>query len=96
LDWQLISTSWTYPKRLVQLGASHRISAFDVAQRDVAGMAQESPDAPSARSVLLLAARVIMIHVDELALPEGLVAHAAGLLLYREQAVELLLSQPVT
>jgi len=38
---------------------------------------------------------VIVIHVDELALLKRLVAHAAGVLLYREQAVELLLSQPV-
>jgi hypothetical protein len=36
-----------------------------------------------------------MVHVDELALLKRLVAHAAGVLLHRQQAVELLLSQPV-
>jgi hypothetical protein len=49
--------------RAVQVGASHRVSAFDVAQRDVAGMTQESSDALSTRSVLLLAARVIMVRI---------------------------------
>jgi hypothetical protein len=81
--------------RAVQIGASHRISAFDVAQRDVAGMAQESSDALSARSVLPLAARVIMVHVDELPLLKRLMAHAAGVLLRSQQAVELLLGKPV-
>jgi len=64
--------------RAVQIGACHRISAFDVAQRDVAGVAQESSYALSARSVLPLAARVIMVHVDELPLLKRLMAHAAG------------------
>src|ERR1700678_452711 len=41
------------------------------------------------------AARVIMVHVDELPLLERVVAHAAGVLLGLQQAVELLLSQPV-
>jgi hypothetical protein len=67
--------------RTVQVGASHRMSAFDVTQRDVACMAQEPSDALSARSVLPLAARVIMVHVDELPLLKRLVAHAAGVLL---------------
>jgi hypothetical protein len=58
-------------------------------------MAQESSDALSARSVLPLAARVIMVHVDELAFLKRLVAHAAGVLLCSQQAVELLLGQPV-
>jgi hypothetical protein len=80
--------------RAVQIGASYRISAFDIAQRDVAGMAQESSDALSARSVLPLAARVIMVHVDELPL-KWLMAHAAGVLLRSQQAVELLLGKPV-
>jgi hypothetical protein len=80
--------------RAVQIGASHRVSAFDVAQRNVGGMPQESSDALSARSVLPPAARVIMVHVDELSLLERLVAHAAGVLLRSQQAVELLLGQP--
>ena len=42
------------------------------------------------------AGRVIMIHVDELPLLKRLVAHAASVLLRIQQAVELLLSQPVT
>jgi hypothetical protein len=81
--------------RAIQVGASHRVSTFDVAQRDVAGMTQESSDAPSARSVLPLAARVIMVHVDELPLLKRLMAHTAGLQLRSQQAVELLLGQPV-
>jgi len=55
-------------------------------------MTQESPDALSARSVLPPAARVIMVHVDELPLLKRLVAHAAGVLLRSQQAAELLLS----
>jgi hypothetical protein len=58
-------------------------------------MAQESPNALSARSILPLAARVIMVHVDELSHFKRLVAHAAGVLLDIQQAVKLLLSQPV-
>jgi hypothetical protein len=58
-------------------------------------MAQESPDALSAGSVLPPAARVIMVHVDELPLLKRLVARAAGVLLRSQQAVELLLSQPI-
>ena len=58
-------------------------------------MAQESSDALSARSVLSLAARVIMVDVDELSLCEGLVAHAAGVPLRSQQAIELDLRQPV-
>ena len=81
--------------RAIQVGASHRVSTFDVAQRDVAGMTQESSDAPSARSVLPLAARVIMVHVDELPLLKRLMAHTAGLQLRSQQAVELLLGKPV-
>jgi hypothetical protein len=69
--------------------------AFDVAQRNVAGMAQESPYAFSARPVLQPTARVIMIHVDELPVLKRLVAHATGALLHIQQAVELILSQPV-
>jgi hypothetical protein len=67
--------------RAVQVCASHRISAFDMTQRDVARMAQESTNALSARSVLFPAAPVIMIHVHELPLLKRLVAHAAGVLL---------------
>jgi hypothetical protein len=59
-------------------------------------MAQESPDALSARSALPLAARVIMVHVDELPLLKRLVAHAAGVLLRIQQTVELLLRKAVT
>src|SRR5271169_5739468 len=81
--------------RAVQVDASHRISAFNVAQRDIARMAQESPYALSARSVLPTAARVIMIHVDELPLLKRLVAHAAGVLLCLQKQVEQLLGQPV-
>jgi hypothetical protein len=58
-------------------------------------MAQESPNALSARAVLPAAARVIMIHVDELALLKQPMAHAAGVLLRSQQAVELLLRQPI-
>jgi hypothetical protein len=36
-----------------------------------------------------------MVHVDELGLLKRLVAHAAGVLLRIQQAVELLLSQPI-
>jgi hypothetical protein len=67
-----------------------------VAKRDVAGMTQKPSDALSARSVLLSAARVIVVHVDELSLFERLVAHAAGVLLRSQQAVELLLGKPIT
>jgi hypothetical protein len=41
------------------------------------------------------AARVIMVHMDELPLLKRLVANAAGVLLHIQQAAELLLSQPV-
>jgi hypothetical protein len=58
-------------------------------------MTQQSPDALSARSVLSPAARVIMIHVDELPRLKRFVAHAAGMLLRIQQAAEFLLSQPV-
>jgi hypothetical protein len=58
-------------------------------------MAQESPDALSARSILLTAARVIMINVNELLPLKHLMAHAAGVLLCIQQAAELLLTQPV-
>jgi hypothetical protein len=81
--------------RIVQVGTSHRISAFDIAQRDVAGMAQESSDALSTRSVLPLAARMIMVHVDELPLLKRLAAHAAGILLRVQKQAEQLLGQPV-
>jgi hypothetical protein len=81
--------------RIVQVGTSYHISAFDIAQRDVAGMAQESSDALSARSVLPRAARMIMVHVDELPVLKRIVAHAAVVLLHSQQAVELLLGQPV-
>jgi hypothetical protein len=54
-----------------------------VAERDVAGMAQKSPDALPARSILSPAARVIVVHVDELPLLKPLVTHAAGVLLHR-------------
>jgi hypothetical protein len=60
-------------------------------QRDVARMAQEPSDALSTRSVLPLAARVIMIHVDELPLLKRLVAHRAGVVLHRQNEVELFL-----
>jgi hypothetical protein len=83
-------------RRTIQVGASHRISTLDVAQRNVAGMAQESSDALSARSVLPPAARVVMVYVDELSLRKWLMAHAAGLLLRIKQKIELFLSQPVT
>ena len=36
-----------------------------------------------------------MIYVDELPLLKRLMAHTAGVLLHRQQAVELLLSQPL-
>lgn len=81
--------------RAVEVGASHRQSASDVTQRDVAGMTQESSDAHSARSVLPPATRVIMVHVDELPVLKRLVAHAAVVLLRSQQAIELLLGQPV-
>jgi hypothetical protein len=58
-------------------------------------MAQESPDAHSARTVLPPTAPVIMVHVNELPLLKRLVAHATGVHLRSQQAVELLLSQPV-
>ena len=41
------------------------------------------------------AARVIMIHVDELPFLKRLVAHAAGVLLCLQKQVEQLLRQPV-
>jgi hypothetical protein len=58
-------------------------------------MTQESSDALSARSVLLSAACVIVVDVDELSLFERLVAHAAGALLRSQQVVELLLGKPI-
>jgi hypothetical protein len=67
--------------RAVQIGASHRISAFDVAKRDVTRVAKETSDALAARSVLHPAARVIMVYVDELALLKWLEAHATGVML---------------
>ena len=57
-------------------------------------MAQESPDALSARSVLPLATRVIIVHVDDLTLPKRLVAHAAGVLLFFQKQVEQLWVSP--
>jgi hypothetical protein len=63
----------------------------DVPQRDIAGMAQESSDALSARSILAPAARVIVVHVDELPLLKRLVAHAASVLLCVQEQVEQLL-----
>jgi hypothetical protein len=83
-------------RRAVQIGAGHRIPAFDVAERDVACMAQESSDALSARPVLPSAARVIMVHVDELPCRKRFVAHRAGVVLRRQNEVELLLGEPVT
>lgn len=80
----------------VQVGASHYVSMFDVAQRDVAAMAQESSDAVSARSVLPRATRVIMVHVNELPLLKRLVAHTAGVLLCGKKQVKQFLGQPVT
>src|SRR3984893_9192189 len=58
-------------------------------------MAQEPSDALSARSVLPPAARVIMVHADELPLLEPLVTHAKGVLLCFQKQVEQLLGQPV-
>jgi hypothetical protein len=58
-------------------------------------MTQESSDALSARSVLLLAARVIMIHVDELPLLKRLAAHPAGVSLDLQKQIEVLLRQAV-
>jgi hypothetical protein len=57
-------------------------------------MAQESADALSARSVLPPAARVIVIHVDELPLFKRLMAHAAGVLLCRQKQIKQLLVSP--
>jgi hypothetical protein len=57
-------------------------------------MAQQSPDALAARSVLPLAAGVIMIHMDELPRLKRLMAYAAGVLLRSQQAVELFLGKP--
>ncbi|MFZ0667953.1 MAG: hypothetical protein WAM97_19555 [Acidimicrobiales bacterium] len=59
-------------------------------------MAQESPDALSTRSVLSLAACVIVVYVNELSALKRLMAHSATALLRIQQPVELLLSQPVT
>jgi len=58
-------------------------------------MAQESPDALSARSVLPLAASVIMVHVYELPLLKLLAAHPAGVSLDIQKQIELLLRQAV-
>src|ERR1700730_9861554 len=58
-------------------------------------MAQEPSDALSARSVLPPAARVIMVHADELPLLERLLTHATGVLLCFQKQVEQLLGQPV-
>src|SRR6266704_5364882 len=58
-------------------------------------MAQESSDALSARSVLPPAARVIMVHVDELPLLERLLTYATGVLLCFQKQVEQRLGQPV-
>jgi hypothetical protein len=58
-------------------------------------MTQEPSDAVSARSVLPLAARVIMVHVDKLTLLERLVAHRAGVILRRQNQVKLFLSESI-
>jgi hypothetical protein len=71
--------------RAVKVGTSYRIPAFDVAKRDIAGVAEESSDAFSARSVLRPATRVIMVHMDEMPLQKRLVAHAATALLRIQQ-----------
>jgi hypothetical protein len=83
------------PPRAVEVRAGHRISAFDVAQRDVAGVTQQPSDALSARSILPLAAGVVMVYVDELTLLERLVAHRAGVVLCRQNQVELFLSESI-
>ena len=59
-------------------------------------MAQESSDALSARSVLPPATRVIMVHVDELPFLKRLVAHRAGVVLRRQNEVELFLGESIT
>jgi hypothetical protein len=58
-------------------------------------MANKSSDTLSARSVLVSAARVIMIHVDALPFAKWLVAHAAGVLLRLQKQVKQLAGQPI-
>jgi hypothetical protein len=55
---------------------------LNVAERDVANMAEEPANAISARTAVPLAARVVVIHVDALSLLERLMAHAAGVVLH--------------
>jgi hypothetical protein len=81
--------------RAVEVSASHRIPALNMAERNVAARAEKPSNALSARPVLLRAARVVMIHLDELPLRKRLVAHGASVVLRLQQLVELFLSQPV-
>jgi hypothetical protein len=58
-------------------------------------MTQEPSDALSARSILPLAARVIVVHVNELPILEWLAAHRAGVVLHGQNQVELFLSESI-
>ena len=51
-------------------------------------MAEEPADALTARAALVLAARVIVVHVDALPLFEWLVIHAAGLVVRQQELGE--------
>ena len=70
--------------RAVQVRAGQCIPALDVAERNVADMAEKPADALSAGAALVAAARVVVVHVDALPLFEWLVTHAAGVLLRLE------------
>jgi hypothetical protein len=78
---------------LTALAAITDLEASAMTQQSSA--VQESPDALSARYVLPPAARVIMVHVDELPLAKRLVAHAADVLLCLQKLVKQLPGQPV-
>jgi hypothetical protein len=91
----LVRSQYRPPARAVEVRAGHRIPVLNVAQRNVAAMAEKPPNALSARSVLFRAARVIMVHVDELLVLKRLVTHAAGVVLRLQKQVEQLLGQPV-
>jgi hypothetical protein len=91
----VVDVQYRSQTRTVQISAGHLIPAFDVAQRNIARMAQEPSDAFSARSVFPLAARVIVVHVNELPILEWLAAHRAGVVLRGQNQVELFLSESI-
>jgi hypothetical protein len=52
--------------RFVEVRASHRVPVLDVAQRDIAGEAEQPAHATAAGTEFLTAAAMVMVHVDAL------------------------------